>query len=106
METALLIFIALLAWFWIDSLHARDIAVQAGKHAAEQHGLQFLDESVASTRLWAGRDEDGRMKLQRTYRFEVSDTGADRLSCSLTLLGKRVESLNIPPYRDNVVRLY
>jgi hypothetical protein len=36
----------------------------------------------------------------------VSDTGADRLSCSITLLGKRVVSLDIPPHRDNVVQLF
>lgn len=106
METLLLIAIAGIAWFWIDSLHARDIAVQAGKRAAEQYHLQFLDDTVASTRLWAARDENGRMRLQRTYRFEVSDTGADRLACSVTLLGKRIEALDMPPYRDNVVSLF
>lgn len=106
MEIALLVAAICLAWFFLDSLHVRDLAVEAGKKAAEQYGLQFLDETVASSKLWAARDAAGRMRLQRTYRFEVSDTGTERLSCSVTLLGNKVEQLDMPPYRDNVVRLY
>lgn len=94
------------AWFWIDSIHARDIAVEAGRRAAENHGLQLLDETVAISRLRAARDGMGRLRLQRNYSFEVSDTGADRLLCSLTLLGKQVDAVEMPPYRDNVVQLF
>jgi hypothetical protein len=46
------------------------------------------------------------MQLKCTYGFEVSDTGIERLDCSITLLGKRVEAIDIPPHLDNVVRLY
>ena len=106
MEIALLIAAAGIAWFWLDSLHARELAISAGKRAAEQYGLQFLDDTVAGSRLWAARDNNGHMRLQRTYRFEVSDTGSERLSCSVTLLGDKVEKLDMPPYRDNIVRLY
>jgi hypothetical protein len=94
------------AWLWLDSLSARDIAVAAGRQAADRYGLQLLDETVAISKLWAARDGFGRLRLRRTYAFEVSDTGADRLSCSITLLGKRVEALDIPPHRDNVVQLF
>lgn len=87
-------------WFWLDSLNARDIAVAAGRQAAEKYGLQLLDETVAFAKLWAARDFAGHMRLQRTYHFEVSDTGTNRLPCRITLLGKHVESLYIPPHRD------
>jgi hypothetical protein len=103
LETLLLLTVIGMAWLWIDSLHARDIAVEAGRRAAENHGLQLLDETVAISRLRAARDGMGKLRLQRTYTFEVSDTGADRLSCSLTLLGKRVDAVEMPPYRDNVI---
>ena len=100
MEPYLLILVIVLAWLWMDSLQKRDIAVAMGRQAAERCGLQFLDETVAISRLWAARDERGRMRLQRTYTFEVSDTGSDRLSCSLTLLGRKLQNLEMPPYRD------
>jgi hypothetical protein len=106
LELYLLLAFVAAAWFWLDSLSARDVAVAVGRQAAERYGLQLLDETVAITRLWAARDGMGRMRLQRTYTFEVSDTGADRLSCKLTLLGKRLQKLEMPPYRDNVVQLF
>lgn len=106
LETLLLFSAALAAWLWIDGLHARDIAMIAGRAAAEREGLQLLDETVAIVRLRARRDAGGRLRCQRTYAFEVSDTGADRLVCQLTLLGKRLESVEIPPHRDRSIRLF
>lgn len=106
LDTALLIAALAAGWFWLDNIGARDAAVAAGRQAAEKYGLQLLDETVALHRLRLARDEHGRLRLQRTYRFEVSQTGADRLPCSLTLLGRQLASLDIPPLYDNVVRLY
>jgi hypothetical protein len=103
MEIALLAAVLAATWFWLDSLQKREIAVAAGRQAAERYGLQFLDETVALSRLRAGRDHNGRLLLRRTYGFEVSDTGADRLPCSVTLLGQQIEALDMPPYRDNVI---
>lgn len=96
----LLIAAVIAAWFWLDSLHARDIAVEAGRQAADKYGLQLLDETVAFAKLWAARDANGRLRFQRTYHFEVSDTGMNRLACRIILLGKHVEALYIPPHRD------
>lgn len=103
MEIALLAIVLGASCFWLDSLQKREIAMAAGRQAAERYGLQLLDETVAFIKLRAGRDHNGRLQLRRTYHFEVSDTGADRLSCSVTLLGRRVETLDMPPYRDNVI---
>jgi len=106
MEISLIIAAIGIAWFWLDSLHVRELAIAAGKRAADQYQLQFLDESVANIKLRAARDENGQVRLLRTYHFEVSDTGSERLSCSVTLLGNKVEKLDMPPYRDNVVQLF
>jgi hypothetical protein len=99
-EIVLLAVIVLGGWFWLSSLNIHEIAVSAGRQAAASNGLQLLDETVAMTRLWAARDAYGRLRFQRTYTFEVSDTGADRLSCTLTLLGRKVEHVDVPPHRD------
>lgn len=100
LETLLLLLSALALWLWLDSIAAREIAVAAGRQVAQRYGLQFLDETVACARLRAGRDRDGRLRLKRTYSFEVSDTGTERLACSVTLLGKRIEHIEVPPHRD------
>lgn len=88
------------AWFWLDSVHVRDIAMAAGKKTSQKYQLQLLDDTVAISRLRFVRDQRGQLHLRRTYSFEVSDTGDNRLDCSMTLLGKQVEEIVIPPTRD------
>ena len=105
MEITLILAIVGLTWFWLDSLHVRELAVAAGKRAAEQYQLQFLDESVANTRLWAARDQTGACTCSVPTILK-SATRGERLPRSVTLLGNKVEKLDMPPYRDNVVRLY
>jgi hypothetical protein len=100
LETVLLVLVIFGGWFWLASLHVRELAISAGKEAAQQYGVQFLDETVAFTRLRLARDSSGRVRFQRTYQFEVSDTGSERLQCSLIMLGERLDRLDIPPYRD------
>ena len=106
MELILLIITLSGAWFWLDSIHTRDKAVEASKVAAERYGLQLLDDTVAFSKLWAARDERGRLHFQRTFNFEVSTTGAERLACHIIMLGVRVDTLYIPPHQDNVVPLF
>lgn len=106
MEMTLLLLLLAAGWFWLDSVHKREIAIDAGRLAAQRCGLQFLDDTVALSQLRLGRDARGRLRWRRTYSFEVSDTGADRLACSVILLGKHPESTLMPPYRDHVIPLH
>lgn len=86
-------------WFWYDSMRAREAAVRMGRNACGERGLQFLDETVAIARLRIRRDSNGRLVLARLYAFEFSDTGDNRRNGSIALLGQRVESLQLEPYR-------
>lgn len=86
------------AAFWIDSLRARELAVQAGRSACERYALQFLDETVAFARLGLARNGAGGLRIARTYTFEFSDTGNNRREGAIHLLGGEVEDLRLEPY--------
>lgn len=98
MELTLLIILIILAWFWLDSLDKRERAILLGSELATRFNLQLLDETVVCSKLWMGRNRRGHMQLLRTYEFDVSANGADRLRCHLTLLGNQLGSWHIPPY--------
>ena len=83
------------AWLWLDSLNARQLAISATRAACDSEGLQLLDETVAIHRLSLRRDGNGVLHLNRIYDFEYSDTGNDRTSGSIVLLGKRVLVINL-----------
>ena len=101
-ELYLLAIALIAAWYWIDSIGSREQAVASGRELAERWNLQLLDETVACSKVWFGRNSRGRMQLQRTYQFEVSTRGSDRLSCELVLLGRHLQSWHIPPYLQPV----
>ncbi len=97
-ESVALALIGAGAYFWFDSLKARERAVAAGRAACERSGLQFLDETVAFARLRLARDEAGRLRLRRVYAFEFSDTGNNRRQGAIVTLGGRVQDLHMEPY--------
>lgn len=101
-ETLLLLLLLLTAWFWLDSIAKREIAINHGRDLASRCHLQLLDETVACTQMRLGRDGRGHAQLQRLYEFEVSANGADRMQCNLQLLGKQLQAWHIPPYAQPI----
>lgn len=94
-----ILLLAALAGFWLDSLRALETARNAGKRACNGAGVQFLDDTVTVTALALRRNAAGHMAIRRSYRFEFSDTGDNRLEGTLVLLGAWVESVEMEPFR-------
>lgn len=94
-EVLLLLGFAGVAWYWYSGMQARERAIAAGRRICSEAGLQFLDESVALGRLRLARDDHGRLQFQRHYRFEFSDTGDNRRPALISMLGTRVEWINL-----------
>src|SRR3982750_3040524 len=98
-EGIALLLIVLGALLWADSLKARERAVRAGRSACERYQLQFLDDTVSFARLRLARDEEGQLKIARTYTFEFSDTGNNRRRGAIVMLGGELQDLQMEPYR-------
>ena len=86
-------------YFWIDSLRARERALAAGRGACTRYGVQLLDETVAFAKLRLARDDEGRLRLRRTYTFEFSDTGDNRRHGAIVMLGGELQDTQFEPYR-------
>jgi hypothetical protein len=84
-----------LIWLWMDSLKAREIGIAAARAACQAEGWQLLDETVSIAKLNLARNDDGRLQLRRTYDFEYSDTGDNRVKGGVVMLGHRVLVLNV-----------
>ena len=95
LEIAGILILGVIAWAWFDSLKAREAAIGAARAACTSEGLILLDDTVAISALKALRDDDGRLRLQRAYDFEYTDTGNNRIKGGVVLLGHRVVLLNV-----------
>jgi hypothetical protein len=98
-EAATIVLIVAGAYFWIDSLRARERALAAGRGACARYGVQLLDETVAFAKLRLARDGEGRLRLRRTYTFEFSDTGNNRRHGAIVMLGGELQDLQLEPYQ-------
>lgn len=90
--------IALLIWFWHDTMQAREQAIAIGKRHCQSDGLQLLDETVSLSSMKLRRDGEGQVAFRRVYEFEFSDNGDNRRLGSITLLGRHAESIQLEPH--------
>ncbi len=90
---------ALLAWFWFDSLRAREAALRHCRAACRENSVQLLDQTVECISLRPARNHSGRVALRRVYRFEFSDTGDNRREGRVVMFGAARESLDMEPFR-------
>lgn len=97
LEILSLILLGALLWLWFDSLKAREAGMRELRAACAAEGLLLLDDTVAISAIRPRRDHDGRLRLQRVYDFEYSDTGNNRRKGAVTLIGDRVVTLYLEP---------
>ena len=86
---------------WLENQGVRERAISIAKDFCKKEDVQFLDGAMALVRMRLQRDAMGRMAIARTYQFEFSDTGDNRLKGTIMLLGKKLEILHLQPYRLN-----
>ena len=91
-----------IGWFWFDAARAREACMRAARDGCAREGVQLLDDTVACRSTRFGRDDDGRVALQRVYDFEYSGNGQDRYRGSVALLGIDVTMLDIGAHRRHL----
>jgi hypothetical protein len=96
----LLLLFGFAIWFWQDAARAKELASLAGRRACDRVQVVFLDETVEFTGLRLVRDTEGRLRLQRRYRFEFSSDGSRRYQGRIFMQGHRLESLEMDAYRE------
>jgi hypothetical protein len=84
-----------LAWFWHDSLGARERANVAALDTCRSTGASLLDGTVAFRRLQAVRGDGGTLQLRRTYVFDYTRDGYTRQQGFVILTGRSVDSVGL-----------
>lgn len=89
-----------LTGLWWTGSRARELAVAHARRACLQKQVQFLDQTVALSRIRLARDGSGQQCLKRTYQFEFTTYGEYRDTASVTLLGHQLRDICFPYLRD------
>jgi len=91
----LLVLLGALAWFWQDTLRARELALGAARDLCGAQQLQLLDATVSLHRLQLQRSDRGGTELRRTFQFSYSDDGDSRRTGFIITAGNRVEQMGL-----------
>lgn len=103
MPTLIVLMIAGAAVFayWNAARAAAEHAKVLGRNACSAAEVMWLDESVHASGLRIGRNEEGRLGFERTFRFEYSYDGVDRHVGRMVLRDGRLVSF-VGPVRPSV----
>ena len=86
---------ALFGW-WSAARAAAERAEQLGRDACSQAGVQLLDQTVHASGIRFRRRHDGRLGLERSFRFEYSRDGIQRHVGRMVLQGDHLASFSGP----------
>lgn len=99
-DNIVLISLFLLAyWYWHKAQYFKAMALYAVKLRCKNLEVLLLDDYVALTRIGIKKDAAGRWQIYRRYSFEFASTGDERYQGVCTVLGDRVLSIEMQPYR-------
>jgi hypothetical protein len=83
--------------FWHRNLGYRELANRVAKETCARSDAQLLDGTVAFARFTMGRDVQKRWALRRTYVFDYTHNGNDRLQGFVVLRGFHLEAVGLAP---------
>ncbi len=87
--------------YWQSAQKVRETALAATIRHCHDMQLQMLDGYIAFSAFSLKRDRRGKIHIARRYHFEFSSTGAERYNGIIHMLGGRVETIQLEPYRIN-----
>lgn len=93
------------AW-WNSARAAAERATVVGRNACQAAGVIWLDQSVHASGLRLRRGEDGRLGLERTFRFEYSEDGVQRQIGRLVLHGDQLVQFSGPLRATQAISLH
>jgi len=85
--------------YWFNGQQVKEIALKAVRAHCLNLEVQMLDEYVALNSIRLKRAVAGNMLVRRAFVFEFSSTGNERYNGVCIMLGRRVESIIMEPYR-------
>ena len=98
-DIILIVFMCLLYGYWHNAQKAKEVALKAAIAHCRLIDVQMLDDYVALSSVSLKRDRLQKLWLQRSFVFEFSSTGNERYNGKVLLMGRRVDSVYMDPYR-------
>ena len=100
------VIIFLLAYAFWRHLGIGQIALAAAKTYTERQGVSLLDQSVHLQKIRLSKGRSSLFDLTRTYEFEFFTRGDKRYLGWVVMIGRKVKSLDLQPYVEELNEIH
>ncbi len=100
-ELIIIMGLALLIWFWLDSMKINESAHAFGAQLCKKNNVQFLDDTVHLSSIKFAKNSHGKLLLYRKYKFEFTNSELHRYNGEIILAGRQFYSSHMDVYRFN-----
>ncbi len=90
-----LLILAALIYFWLDSMKSRENAIMAAHNACREINVQLLDHTVSLKKLKLMRNDQGKLTFLRIYEFDFSADGIERRQGRAVMHGKWLKQIQL-----------
>ncbi|VAW74623.1 hypothetical protein MNBD_GAMMA12-3519 [hydrothermal vent metagenome] len=87
-ELILILGVAVLIWFWLESMKISESARAIGAENCRKNSVQFLDDTVHLVAIKFGRNNHGRVVLFRKYKYEFTNSEIHRYNGEIIMSGR------------------
>lgn len=91
-----LLLVVYLVW---QHVNIRGFAMRSAIKACRKEGVQFLDQTIILRSLTIASSPHSLFALKRKFTFEFSSVGDSRYQGAIVVLGRRVVSCELEPYK-------
>ncbi len=98
-----LLILAALIFFWLDSMKSRENAIRAAHTACREIDVQLLDQTVSLQHIKLARNTRGSLTFRRIYGFEFSVEGTERRSGRAIMNGQKLQQIQLDDERGVVI---
>lgn len=90
-----LLLLTLIAWFWFDSVRAKERAMTASALACQEIQAQFLDQTASLNSIKFSRNQRGQTVFKRIYNFDFSYDREQRHQGRIIMNGLQVQEIQL-----------
>ena len=91
--------LVLMLMHWWHSLKVKEKALKAATKYCREMDIQLLDQSIYLRGFWLKRDDNGKLRVWRSYLFDFTATGDDRARGRVVMLGNQITGIYLDPHR-------
>lgn len=93
----IMLFVACGAWLW-RGYGVRELALKLARRHCEKLEIELLDQNVALRGLHLRRDRLGHLRLVRSFNFEFTVNGDQRLAGCISMYGRQLGHIELDPH--------